>query len=54
MYTKVAFVKNNKDIHPGDKPLSFEDLVIILSNFIDKEIFGTDAVEYNKVMKFFS
>lgn len=37
MYTKVAFVKNNKDIHPIDKSLSFEDLVTILSNFIDSD-----------------
>ena len=34
MYTKVAFVKNNKDIHPIDKDLSFEGLVTIFSNFI--------------------
>jgi hypothetical protein len=31
---KVAFVKNNKDINPVDKSLTFEGLVAILSNFI--------------------
>jgi hypothetical protein len=39
MYIKVAFVKNNKDINPVDKSLTFEELVTKLSSFIisDKE-----------------
>lgn len=33
MYTKVAFVKNNKDINPSDKALTFQELTNILTNF---------------------
>ena len=44
MQVKVSFVKNDRDINPIDKTLTYEELVVILTNFITCDKANAPAV----------